>query len=83
MLSDKEFYIRDCILNESAYATCDGSKKDHLFGGYCIVTDAGYNQSVRWKCSSNQWNLNNVQTIEGYPLIMLLELIYKVSFKLR
>jgi len=24
MLSDKEFYICDCILNEAAYAVCDG-----------------------------------------------------------
>ena len=31
--NEKEFYIRDCILNESAYAACDGSIKNHLFAG--------------------------------------------------
>ena len=46
MLSDKEFYMRDCILFESAYAACDGSKKNNLFGGYCVMTDSNRNQSV-------------------------------------
>ena len=46
MLSDKEFYIRDCILNEAAYAVCDRSKKDCLFGGYCMITNAGRSKSV-------------------------------------
>ena len=83
MLSDKEFYIRDCILNEAAYAACDGLKKLNLFGGHCVITDAGRSKSVRWKCSSNRWELNNVQTSEGYPFVMLLELTCKVSFKLK
>ena len=83
MLSDKEFYIRDCIMMESAYAACDGSKKDNLFGGYCVITDAAKSMSVKWKCSSNKWEINNVQTTEEYPLMMLLELIYKVSVGLR
>jgi len=47
MLTDKEFYMRDCILNEVAYAACDGSKKNNLFGGYCVITDSNRNQSVR------------------------------------
>jgi len=47
MLSDKEFYIRDCIMMESAYAACDGSKKDNLFGGYCVITDAARSMSVK------------------------------------
>ena len=81
--SDKEFYMRDCILNESAFAACDGSKKNNLFGRYCMLTDAGRSQSIRWKCSSNQWELNNVHTSEGYPFIMLMELIYKISYGLR
>ena len=46
ILSDKEFYMRDCILLESAYAACDGSKKNNLFGGYCVMTDSNRNQSV-------------------------------------
>ena len=75
MLSEKEFYVRDCILNEAAYATCDGSKKDSVFGGYCVITDAGRSKSVRWKFSSNRREMNNVQTSEGYPCMMLLELI--------
>ena len=83
MLSDKEFYMRDCILFESAYAAYDRSKKNNLFGGYCVMTDSNRNYSVRWKCSSNRWEMNNVQTSEGYPFVMLLELIYKVSFGLR
>ena len=60
ILSDKEFYIRDCIMNEAAYAVGDRSKKDHMFGRYCVITDASYSWSVRWKCSSNKWDLNNV-----------------------
>ena len=83
MLSDKEFYIRDYILNEAAYAACNGSKKNNLFGGYCIITDAGRSTSIRWKCNLNQWNLNNVHTSEGYLFLMLLELIYKVSYRLK
>ena len=83
VLSDKEFYIRDCIMMESAYAACDGSKKDNLFGGYCVITDVARSKSIRWKCSSNKWELNNVQTSEGYPLMMLFELVYKVSVGLR
>jgi len=59
-LNDKEFYIRDCILNHSAYATCDGSNKDHLFGGYCVITDAGRTKSLRQTCKSNKWELNNI-----------------------
>ena len=47
MLSDKEFYIRDCILNEAAYAACDRSKKHNLFGGYCVITDAWRSRSIR------------------------------------
>ena len=46
MLTDKEFYMRDCILNESAYAACDGSKKNNLFGGYCVMTDSNRTKSV-------------------------------------
>ena len=46
-------------MNEAAYAACDGSKKDNLFSGYCIITDLGRSQSIRWKCSSNKWELNN------------------------
>ena len=82
-LNDKEFYFRDCILNHSAYAACDGSNKDHLFGGYCVITDAGRTKSLRQTCKSNKWELNNIQTTEGYPLMMLLELIYKIGYKLR
>jgi len=81
-LNDKEFYICDYILNKATYAACDGSKKDCLFSGYCVITDAGRSKSMQWKCSSNRWELNNVQTSKGYPFIILLELIYKVSFKL-
>ena len=83
MLSEKECHIRNCILNEAACAACNGSKKDSLFGGHCAITDAGRSKSVRLKCSSNRWELNDVQTYEGYPFMMLLELIYKVSFKLK
>ena len=75
--------MRDCILNEAAYAACDGSKKDNLFGGYCVLTDAGRSESIRQTCSSNRWELNNIQTTEGYPFVMLLELIYKVSYGLK
>ena len=39
-LNEKELYIRDCILNHVAYAAYDGLKKDELFGGYCVITDA-------------------------------------------
>ena len=41
LFSEKEFYMRDCILNKAAYIACDGSKKDNLFRGYCVLTDAG------------------------------------------
>ena len=52
--NEKELYIRDCILNESAYAACDGSMKDHLFAGYCVITDAAKSRSVSKYCKSNQ-----------------------------
>jgi len=48
-----------------------------------MITDASRSKSVRWKYSSNRWEMNNIQTSEGYPFMMLLELIYKVSFKLQ
>ena len=49
MLTEKEFYMHDCILNEAAYAAYDGSKKDNLFRSYCVITDSERPQSVRWK----------------------------------
>ena len=82
-LNEKELYIRDCMLNYAAYEACDGSKKDELFGGYCVITDAGRSMSLRKMCKSNGWELNNVQTTEGYPFIMLMENMYKISYKLR
>ena len=82
-LNDKEFCIRDCILNHAAYAACDGSSKDNLFGGYCVITDAGRSTSTRKTCKSNRWEMNNVQTTEGYPLMMLLEWISKIANNLR
>ena len=47
LLSDEELYIRDCIMLESAYVACDSFKKRNLFGGYCVITDAERNKSVR------------------------------------
>ena len=78
-LNDNEFYIRDCILNYSAHAACDGSKKDNLFGGHCVTTDASRSKSIKKTCKSNRWEINNVQTTEGCPLMMLLELIFKIG----
>jgi len=46
MLIEKEFYIRDCIMNEAAYTACDRSKKDNLFGRYCVIIDLGRSQSL-------------------------------------
>jgi len=54
-----------------------------LFGGYCVITDLDRSHSIHWKCSSNKWELNNTQTSEGYPFMVLLELIYKVSVGLK
>ena len=82
-MNEKELHIRDCILNHAACAACDGSKKDELFGGYCVITDAGRSVSLRKNCKSNGWEFNNVQTTEGYPFMMLIENIYKISYKLR
>ena len=58
--NEVEFCIRDCILNGSAYAACDGSMKDHLFAGYCVITDAARTRSVWKTCKSNCWDLNNI-----------------------
>ena len=44
MLSDKEFCMRDCILDEAAYAACDGLKKNNYFDRHCIITDTGRNK---------------------------------------
>ena len=82
-LNDNEFCIRDCMLNYVAFAACDGSMKDHLFGGYCVITDAGRSKSIRKRCKSNKWDYNNPKTTEGYLLMMLLEWIYKIGCKLR
>ena len=82
-LNEKEFHIRYFIFNEAACAACDGSKKDHLFGGYCVITDAGKSQLLRNTCKSNRLELNNVRTTEGCPFITLLDMIYKVGFRLR
>ena len=49
-LNEKELYIRDCILDNAAYAAYDGSKKDELFRGYCMITDAGRSMSLRKSC---------------------------------
>ena len=40
-LNEKELYIRDWTLSYAAHAAYDGSKKYELFGGYCVITDAG------------------------------------------
>ena len=32
ILNEKEFHIRDCMINEAACAACDGSNKDHIIG---------------------------------------------------
>ena len=53
-LNDNEFYIRDCMLNHSACAACDGSKKDNLFGGCCVITDASRSKSIKKTCKSNR-----------------------------
>ena len=46
MLSDKEFCMRDCVLNEVVCAAYDGLKKKNLFGGCCVMTDSNRNLSV-------------------------------------
>ena len=47
ILSDKEFCMKNCVLNEVAYAACDGSKKNNYFGRHYVVTDARRNKSIR------------------------------------
>ena len=75
--------MRDYIFNEAAYTACDRSKKNHLFRGYCIITNAGNTRSLRKRCSSNEWDKNNVQPTEKYLFIILIELIFRISFNLR
>ena len=53
VLNENELCIRDCILNHAAYAACDRSKKDELFEGYCVITDAGRSVSLRENFKSN------------------------------
>ena len=65
ILSNIKFYIRDCILNEASYAACEGSKKNHMLGGHCVIAEAGNSRLVRKRCSLNKWDSNNVQTTEG------------------
>ena len=77
-LNDKEFCLRDCILNHSACAAYDGSKKDHSFGGHCVITDAKRTKLLRRICRSNRWELNNVKTAEGHLWMILLEAIHKM-----
>ena len=82
-LNEKEIHIRDCILNHAAYAAYDGLKKDKLFKGNCIITDTSRSVLLRKYCKINGWKFNNVQTTEGYPFVILIENIYKISYKLR
>ena len=41
IFKDKDFYMRDYILNYTAYAVRNRLKKDDLFRGYFAITDSG------------------------------------------
>ena len=83
MLSNKEFCMRNSILNEAACAACDDSKKNNYFSGLCVIADVGRSKSIRWKCTLNDQNLNNTKTFEGHLFLMLLELMHRINYRLR
>ena len=53
-LNERELYVCDCILNNAAYAACDGLKKDYLFGRCYAIMGSGRSQSIRKSCTSNR-----------------------------